>query len=169
MEVELRFEPGPTQSPALRKARWTTSADTHKKLDLGLFSHSGKRPHIFPPLLPSSIFRHFLIVPKANSTDLMTSLPHRAARDMSDSDSDSDVASSAGSIMEDISEPDTTSFKCLFCESECSSVDEMFTHCESTHKFPIRETIKNIGSRNGLPPLGLRSTNQVHQNWRKLA
>jgi protein arginine N-methyltransferase 3 len=78
----------------------------------------------------------------------MTSLPVRARRDQDMSDSDSDVASSAGSIMEDVSEPDNTSFKCLFCETEFQSVDKMFAHCDSEHKFPIRETIKDVGSSN---------------------
>ncbi|KAF2744646.1 histone-arginine methyltransferase CARM1 [Sporormia fimetaria CBS 119925] len=63
------------------------------------------------------------------------------------SDTDSEIASSAGSIMEDVSEPDVTSFKCLFCDEEISSVDKMFSHCDSTHKFPIRETIKDVGSK----------------------
>lgn len=48
--------------------------------------------------------------------------------------------------MEDVSEPDTTSFKCLFCEQQCSPVNQMFAHVESDHKFPITEKIKAIGS-----------------------
>jgi protein arginine N-methyltransferase 3 len=71
------------------------------------------------------------------------------------SDSESDVASSAGSIMEDISEPDVTSFKCLFCDSECPSVDKMFAHCDSEHKFPIRETVKDVGSSISPTRLGI--------------
>ncbi|KAF2274081.1 histone-arginine methyltransferase CARM1 [Westerdykella ornata] len=63
------------------------------------------------------------------------------------SDSEVDGTSSAGSIMEDASEPDTTSFKCLFCETEYSAVATMFAHCAGDHKFPIRETVKDIGSR----------------------
>lgn len=99
----------------------------------------------------------------------MTSLPLRAARNMSDYDSDSDVASSAGSIMEDVSEPDSTSFKCLFCDSEFPTVEKTFAHCDGTHKFPIRETIKDIGSSKGLPSSTLHSTDFVYQNWKRLA
>lgn len=61
--------------------------------------------------------------------------------------SDTDSVSSAGSIVEDASEPDVTSFKCLFCDMELSPVDQMFAHCESKHSFPVREKIKEIGSR----------------------
>ncbi|PVI05154.1 histone-arginine methyltransferase CARM1 [Periconia macrospinosa] len=61
------------------------------------------------------------------------------------SDSDSDVASSAGSIIEDMSEPDTTTFKCLFCEQQFGRISEMTTHCRSEHGFDVEGTIKNLG------------------------
>ncbi|KAH7135785.1 S-adenosyl-L-methionine-dependent methyltransferase [Dendryphion nanum] len=69
------------------------------------------------------------------------------------SDSDSDAASSVGSIIEDASEADISSFKCLFCDREWGNVSEMFSHCETDHKFPIKETIKEIGSK--LEELGI--------------
>lgn len=59
--------------------------------------------------------------------------------------SDSDVASSVGSIVEDASEPDTTTFKCLFCEQQWTRVTEMSTHCNSEHKFDLPNTIKSLG------------------------
>jgi protein arginine N-methyltransferase 3 len=59
--------------------------------------------------------------------------------------SDSDAASSVGSIVEDASEPDTTTFKCLFCEQQWSRVSEMSTHCKSEHNFDLPGTIKNLG------------------------
>jgi protein arginine N-methyltransferase 3 len=59
--------------------------------------------------------------------------------------SDSDAASSVGSIVEDASEPDTTTFKCLFCEQQWSRVDEMSTHCKSEHSFDLATTIKDLG------------------------
>jgi hypothetical protein len=61
-------------------------------------------------------------------------------------DSDSDAASSVGSIVEDASEPDTTTFKCLFCEQQWGRVSEMTTHCKSKHSFDLQDTIKNLGS-----------------------
>ncbi|KAF2706301.1 histone-arginine methyltransferase CARM1 [Pleomassaria siparia CBS 279.74] len=61
------------------------------------------------------------------------------------SDSDSDVASSVGDIIEETSEPDTTTFKCLFCEKEWNRVPEMFAHCQSEHKFNVESTIKDLG------------------------
>lgn len=61
------------------------------------------------------------------------------------SDSDSDTASSVGSIVEDASEPDTTSFKCLFCDQQYGRVPDMSTHCKSEHSFDLNETIKNLG------------------------
>jgi protein arginine N-methyltransferase 3 len=62
------------------------------------------------------------------------------------SDSESDTASSVGSIVEDASEPDTTTFKCLFCEQQWSRVPEMTAHCDSEHGFDLPATIKNLGS-----------------------
>jgi len=59
--------------------------------------------------------------------------------------SDSDAASSVGSIREDASEPDTTSFKCLFCDQDWSRVPEMSAHCKAEHAFDLDETIKNLG------------------------
>jgi hypothetical protein len=58
--------------------------------------------------------------------------------------SDSD-ASSVGSIVEDASEPDTQTFKCLFCEQQWSRVDEMATHCKSEHSFDLATTVKDLG------------------------
>ena len=60
--------------------------------------------------------------------------------------SDSDAASSVGSIVEDTSEPDTTTFKCLFCDQQCNRVPEMSEHCKLEHNFDLNETIKNLGS-----------------------
>ncbi len=59
---------------------------------------------------------------------------------------DSDSASSVGSIVEDASEPDTTSFKCLFCDREWSRVPDMSAHCKDEHSFNLTETISNLGS-----------------------
>jgi protein arginine N-methyltransferase 3 len=59
--------------------------------------------------------------------------------------SDSDAASSVGSIVEDASEPDTTTFKCLFCDQQWSRVQDMSSHCNSEHKFDLPATIKNLG------------------------
>ncbi|KAH7384616.1 histone-arginine methyltransferase CARM1 [Pyrenochaeta sp. MPI-SDFR-AT-0127] len=61
-------------------------------------------------------------------------------------DSGSDTASSVGSIVEDASEPDTTTFKCLFCEQQFSRVTEMATHCKLGHSFDLHENIKSLGS-----------------------
>jgi hypothetical protein len=61
-------------------------------------------------------------------------------------DSDSDTASSAGSIVEDASEPDTTTFKCLFCDQQWTRVSEMSIHCKEQHNFDLQHTIKNLGS-----------------------
>ncbi|KAF2853071.1 histone-arginine methyltransferase CARM1 [Plenodomus tracheiphilus IPT5] len=61
-------------------------------------------------------------------------------------DSDSDSASSVGSIFEDASEPDTTSFKCLFCDQQLSRTSDLSTHCKSEHAFDLNETIKSLGS-----------------------
>ncbi|KAF2021003.1 S-adenosyl-L-methionine-dependent methyltransferase [Aaosphaeria arxii CBS 175.79] len=63
------------------------------------------------------------------------------------SDTDSDTASSVGSLIEDASEPDTTTFKCLFCDKPWGNVPEMFTHCESEHKFNVKAAIQEIGSK----------------------
>jgi hypothetical protein len=149
MEVELRFKRRP--HPGQPYGRGTSSAATHTWTKISTFTFAQSRT--YTAYIPSSwsINTRYLLalsplLPFSNH--LMTSLPHRATRAMSDSDSASDVASSAGSIMEDVSEPDVTNFKCLFCDSECPSIDKMFSHCDSTHKFPIRETIKDIGSSN---------------------
>ncbi|KAF1957090.1 S-adenosyl-L-methionine-dependent methyltransferase [Byssothecium circinans] len=61
------------------------------------------------------------------------------------SDSDSDIASSAGSIIEDPSEPDTTTFKCLFCDEQWSRVSDMTAHCRSDHAFDVEGAIKSLG------------------------
>jgi hypothetical protein len=59
---------------------------------------------------------------------------------------DSDSASSVGSIVEDASEPDTTTFKCLFCDQEWARVPEMGAHCKSEHGFDLSEAVKSLGS-----------------------
>ncbi|KAH7083133.1 S-adenosyl-L-methionine-dependent methyltransferase [Paraphoma chrysanthemicola] len=59
--------------------------------------------------------------------------------------SDSDSASSAGSIREDESEPDTTTFKCLFCDQQWSRVPEMSAHCRTEHQFNLTKTIQDLG------------------------
>ncbi|KAF1845267.1 histone-arginine methyltransferase CARM1 [Cucurbitaria berberidis CBS 394.84] len=60
-------------------------------------------------------------------------------------DSDSDTASSVGSIFEDASEPDTTSFKCLFCDQQWCRVSDMGEHCATEHSFNLHETIQKLG------------------------
>lgn len=64
------------------------------------------------------------------------------------SDLDSDTASSVGSIVEDASEPDTTTFKCLFCEQQWARVPDMTAHCVADHAFDLTATIKNLGPGN---------------------
>ena len=59
--------------------------------------------------------------------------------------SDSDGASSAGSIREDASEPDTTTFKCLFSGRQWSRVSDMVAHCKAEYNFDLNATIKNLG------------------------
>lgn len=61
------------------------------------------------------------------------------------SDSGSATESSVGSIIEDASEPDTTTFKCLFCKEQWSRVPEMFAHCRAEHGFDVESTIKSLG------------------------
>ncbi|KAJ4371210.1 Ribosomal protein arginine N-methyltransferase rmt3 [Neocucurbitaria cava] len=60
-------------------------------------------------------------------------------------DSDSDTASSVGSIFEDASEPDTTSFKCLFCNQQWSRVSDMGKHCTTEHGFDLIKTVQSLG------------------------
>ena len=62
------------------------------------------------------------------------------------SESDSETASSAGSIVEDASEPDVSGLQCLFCSGSHNNVDTMFAHVESDHEFAIRDTIRSIGA-----------------------
>lgn len=61
------------------------------------------------------------------------------------SDTESDYASSVGSIVEDASEADTTTFKCLFCDEQWSRVPEMFAHSKAEHGFDVENTIKKLG------------------------
>lgn len=61
------------------------------------------------------------------------------------SDTASDTASSVGSIIEEASEPDTTTFKCLFCQQQWNRVPDMFAHCRAQHGFDVEETIKGLG------------------------
>ena len=64
------------------------------------------------------------------------------------SDSDSDTASSIGDIIEDASEPDTSSFKCLFCDQQWHRVAEMLVHCQKEHGFDVEAAIRNLGPGN---------------------
>jgi hypothetical protein len=61
------------------------------------------------------------------------------------SDTDSDTASSVGSIHEDASEPDTISFKDLFSNKEFSRVPDMIAHNKAEHGFDLSATIKGLG------------------------
>ena len=61
------------------------------------------------------------------------------------SDTDSDTASSVGSIIEDASEPDTTSFKDLFSDRQWTRVSDMVAHDKAEHGFDLMETIKGLG------------------------
>ena len=61
-------------------------------------------------------------------------------------DSDSDSGSSVGSIVEERSEADETTFKCLFCDQQFVHVPEMSSHCTSEHGFDLNKTVKNLGS-----------------------
>lgn len=69
---------------------------------------------------------------------------HSMPRDYSDSESDS--GSSVGSIVEERSEADETTFKCLFCDQQFARVPTMSSHCTSEHGFDLDETVKNLGS-----------------------
>lgn len=77
------------------------------------------------------------------------------------SDTASETASSIGDIIEDASEADTTTFKCLFCDEQWSRVPDMFTHCKKDHGFDTVESIKQLGKGQFTPVLclvcGLRS------------
>lgn len=61
------------------------------------------------------------------------------------SDTDSDTASSIGSIVEEASEPDTTSFKDLFSDRPWSRVSDMIAHDKAEHGFDLTATIKALG------------------------
>ena len=61
------------------------------------------------------------------------------------SDSDSDTASSVGSIVEDISEPDTTSFKDLFSDRQWTRVPDMVEYDKAEYGFDLAATIKGLG------------------------
>jgi hypothetical protein len=67
------------------------------------------------------------------------------------SNTDSDNASSVGSIHEDASEPDTTSFKDLFSDKEFSRVEDMISHNRTEHNFDLSATIKNLGPGTSAP------------------
>ncbi|ORY08467.1 S-adenosyl-L-methionine-dependent methyltransferase [Clohesyomyces aquaticus] len=54
----------------------------------------------------------------------------------------SSSASSAGSIVEDVSEPDVEVFKCLFCMDEFDLVPALVNHCSKEHGFDIHTAIK---------------------------
>jgi protein arginine N-methyltransferase 3 len=71
-------------------------------------------------------------------------------RDYSDSESDS--GSSVGSIVEERSEADETTFKCLFCDKQFARVADMSSHSTSEHGFDLNETVKGLGSSTPLTP-----------------
>ncbi|KAJ4364826.1 Ribosomal protein arginine N-methyltransferase rmt3 [Ascochyta clinopodiicola] len=62
-------------------------------------------------------------------------------------DSDSDSGSSVGSIVEERSEADDTTFKCLFCDQQFARVQDMSAHCASEHGFDLSETVKSLGPK----------------------
>jgi protein arginine N-methyltransferase 3 len=62
------------------------------------------------------------------------------------SDTESDTASSVGSIVEDASEPDTTSFKDLFSDRQWTRVSDMVEHNKAEIGFDLPATIKGLGS-----------------------
>ncbi|KAJ4360669.1 Ribosomal protein arginine N-methyltransferase rmt3 [Didymosphaeria variabile] len=68
---------------------------------------------------------------------------HQGIKTMSDTDSD--TASSVGEILEDVSEADTTTFKCLFCDEQWGRVPDMFVHCNKEHGFDVESTITKLG------------------------
>jgi uncharacterized C2H2 Zn-finger protein len=51
-----------------------------------------------------------------------------------------------GSIVEERSEADETTFKCLFCDKQFARVSDMSTHCTSEHGFDLNATVKSLGS-----------------------
>ena len=61
------------------------------------------------------------------------------------SDTESDTASSVGSIVEDASEPDTTSFKDLFSDRQWTRVSDMIEHNKTENGFDLPATIKGLG------------------------
>ena len=66
-----------------------------------------------------------------------------ALHDMSDISDDD--ASSVGSIVEDASEPDTTSFKDLFSDRQWTRVSDMVEHNKTENGFDLIATIKGLG------------------------
>lgn len=66
-----------------------------------------------------------------------------ALHDMSDISDDD--ASSVGSIVEDASEPDTTSFKDLFSDRQWTRVSDMVEHNKAENGFDLIATIKGLG------------------------
>ena len=61
------------------------------------------------------------------------------------SDTESDTASSVGSIVEDASEPDTTTFKDLFSDRQWTRVSDMVEHNKTENGFDLPATIKGLG------------------------
>lgn len=61
------------------------------------------------------------------------------------SDISDDDASSVGSIVEDASEPDTTSFKDLFSDRQWTRVSDMVEHNKAENGFDLIATIKGLG------------------------
>ena len=98
--------------------------------------------HTTATSLPRVLLRHTL--QHSTTSDLkLATLPSSNISIMSDTASD--TASSVGDIIEDASEADTTTFKCLFCEEQWGSVPAMFAHCQKSHSFDVEETIKQLG------------------------
>lgn len=83
------------------------------------------------------------------------------------SSSKSDAASSVGDIIEEGSEPDTTPFKCLFCDVDYTSVPEMFSHCQSEHKFNVEAAIKDLGPGSTFLTLATLAAFSDHVNIRR--
>jgi protein arginine N-methyltransferase 3 len=82
-------------------------------------------------------------------------------RDYSDSESDS--GSSVGSIVEERSEADETTFKCLFCDKQFARVPDMSSHCTSEHGFDLNATVKSLGSSEPYRTMPIWDTTNILQ------
>lgn len=83
-------------------------------------------------------------------------------------DSDSDSGSSVGSIVEERSEADETTFKCLFCDQLFAHVPEMSSHCTSEHGFDLNATVKSLGPSEPCGTFPNWDTTDLHQRRMKL-